>query len=59
MLINGVLSSFQHHAKKILMYFDNSCLVETKKGNHDLMKAADIYYSVHLKIFIASYKNVR
>ena len=41
------------------MYFDNSCLVETKKGNHNRMLAADTYYSMHLYIFIASYKNVR
>ena len=28
-------------------------------GNHDGMKAADTYYSIHPYIFIASYKNVR
>ena len=27
--------------------------------NHDRMKAADTYYSIHLYTFIASYKNVR
>ena len=42
-----------------MTYFDNSCLVETKMGNHDRMKAADTYYSIHLYIFIASCKNVR
>ena len=41
------------------MYFDNSCLVETNKGNHYRMIAADTYYSIHLYIFIAPYKNVR
>ena len=59
MLINGVLSSFQHQSRKILMYFDNSCIVETNKGNHYRMIAVDTYYSIHLYIFIASYKNVR
>ena len=39
--------------------FDNSCPVETKMKNHDRMKAADTYYSIHLYTFIASYKNVR
>ena len=58
MLINSVLSSFQHHLSKILMYFDNSCLVETNKVNHYRMIAADTYYSIHLYIFIARYKNV-
>ena len=28
-------------------------------GNHDRMKAADTYYSIHPYTFIASYKNVR
>ena len=32
---------------KILKYFDNSCLVETKMGQHDRMKAADTYHSIH------------
>ena len=41
------------------MYFDNSCLVETNKGNYYRMIAADTYYSIHLYIFIAPYKNVR
>ena len=41
-----------------MKYFDNSCLAETKKGNHDRMKAADTYYSIYPCIFIASYKNV-
>ena len=27
--------------------------------NHDCMKAADTYYSIHLYTFIASYKNIR
>ena len=36
------------------MYFDNSCLVETKMGHHDRMKAADTYHSIHPYIFIAS-----
>ena len=44
MLINGVMSIMQG---KSWVYFDNSCLVETKKGNHDRMKAADTYYSIH------------
>ena len=44
---------------KILKYFDKSCLVETKLKNHDRMKAADTYFSIHLYTFIASYKNVR
>ena len=26
--------------------------------NHDRMKAADTYYSIHLYTFIASYKNI-
>ena len=42
-----------------MKYFDNSCLAETKMGNHDRMKAADTYYSIHSYIFIASYKHVR
>ena len=54
MLINGVLSIMQG----ILKYFYNSCLVETKMGNHDRMKATDTYYSIHPYPFIASYKNV-
>ena len=33
------------------MYFDNSCLVETKMGHHDRMKAADTYHSIHPYIF--------
>ena len=41
------------------MYFDNSCLVETNKGNHCRMIAADTYYSIHLYIFTAPYRNVR
>ena len=28
-------------------------------GNHDLIKAADTFYSIRPYIFIASYKNVR
>ena len=28
-------------------------------GNHDRMKAADTYYSIHTYIFVVSYKNVR
>ena len=28
-------------------------------GNHDRVKAADTYYSIHPHTFIASYKNVR
>ena len=58
-LINGVMSSFQHHARKILMYFNNSWLVETKEGNNNRMKAADIRYSICPYISIASYKKVR
>ena len=42
-----------------MKYFDNSCLVETKMGHHDRMKAADTYHSIHPCIFIASCKNVR
>ena len=42
-----------------MKYFDNSCLVETIMKNHDPMKAAETYYSIHLPTFIASYKNVR
>ena len=42
-----------------MKYFDNSCLVETKMGNHDRMKATDTYFSLHPYIFIASYKNCR
>ena len=42
-----------------MKYFDNSCPVETKMGNHDRMKAEDTYYSIHPNIFIASYKNAR
>ena len=41
-----------------MRYFDNSCLVETKMGHHDRMKAADTYHSIHPYIFIASCKNV-
>ena len=55
MLINGVISNMQGK----ILYFDNYCLVETKMKNHDRMKAADTYYSIHLYTFIASYKNVR
>ena len=49
---------YKQHARKILKQFDNSCLVETKMKNHDRMKAADTYYSIHLYTFIASYKNI-
>ena len=42
-----------------MKYFDNSCLVETKMGHHDRMKATDTYHSIHPYIFIASCKNVR
>ena len=42
-----------------MKFFDNPCLVETKMGNHDRMKAADTYYSINPYIFIASYKIVR
>ena len=44
--------------KEILKFFDNSCLVEMKIGNHDRMKAADTYYSIHPYIPIVPYKNV-
>ena len=47
------------HARKILKYFDHSCIVGTKMENHDRMIAADTYYSIHPYTFIASYKNVR
>ena len=57
-LINVDLQCYAHHARKILKQFDNFCLVETKKGNHDHMKAADTYYSIYPYIYIASYKNV-
>ena len=50
---------YKQHARKILNYFDNSSLVETKMGNHDRMKAADIYYSIHSHTLITSHKNVR
>ena len=55
-LINGVMSSFQHHARKILMYFNNSWLVEMKKGNDNRLKATHIHYSICLYISVASYK---
>ena len=42
-----------------MKYFDNSCLVETKMGHHDRIKAADTYHSIHQNIFIASCKTVR
>ena len=57
--INVNKRCYKQHARKILKYFDNSCLVETKMKNHDRMKAAYTYYSIHLYTFIASYKNVR
>ena len=49
----------KQHARKILKYFDYSCLVETIMKNHDRIKAADNYYSIHLYTFISSYKKVR
>ena len=57
-LINGIMSSFQHHARKILMYFNNPWLVETKKGRDNRMKAADVRYSICPYISIASYKKI-
>ena len=42
-----------------MKYFDNACLVETKMGHLDRMKAADTYHSIFSYIFIASCKNVR
>ena len=42
-LINSVMSSFQHHARKILMYFNDSRLVWTKLGNDKRIKATDIH----------------
>ena len=42
-----------------MKYFDKSCLVETKMGHHDRMKAAHTYHSIHSYKFIASCKNVR
>ena len=41
------------------MYSNNSWLVETKKGNDNRMKAADMHYSICPFISKASYKNVR
>ena len=51
-LNNGVMSSFQHHVRKILMYINNSLLVETKKGNDNCRHSL-----LHLSIYdsIASY----
>ena len=42
-----------------MKYFDNSCLVATKMGHYDRLKAEDTYHSIHPYIFIASCKNVR
>ena len=53
-LINVVISSFQHHAGKILMYFDKPWLVESKKGNDNRKKAKYIHYSICPHISIAS-----
>ena len=44
---------------KILKFFGNSCLVETKMGHHTRMKDADTNHSIHAYIFIASCKKVR
>ena len=46
MLIKGVMSSFQHHAQNIVMYFDNSWLAGTQKRNYDHKKAADNHFSI-------------
>ena len=45
--INVDLRCYEHNTRKILKYFDNSCLVKTKMGQHDRMKAADTYHSIH------------